>query len=66
MHHKFVIVDRRLLATGSMNWTYSAVRKNYENLVVSGDPDVVNRFREEYERIWDRLLPEPPAGGGHP
>jgi hypothetical protein len=66
MHHKFVIVDHRVVATGSLNWTYSATRKNYENLIVSTDPDVVNGFREEYERIWGRLLPQPSPDGGNP
>jgi phosphatidylserine/phosphatidylglycerophosphate/cardiolipin synthase-like enzyme len=66
MHHKFAIVDHRVLATGSLNWTHAATRSNFENLVVSSDPDVVNRFQEEYQRMWARLLPPAPADAGRP
>jgi len=52
MHHKFAIFDRRLVATGSYNWTQSAERANYENLVLLDDPDLVARFVREFQRLW--------------
>jgi cardiolipin hydrolase len=52
MHHKFAIFDNRVVATGSYNWTQSAERANYENLILLNDPKVVARFAEEFQRLW--------------
>lgn len=52
MHHKFAIVDERVVVTGSYNWTQSAERANYENLVFLDDPALVARFTEEFQRLW--------------
>jgi mitochondrial cardiolipin hydrolase len=52
MHHKFSVFDDRLVATGSYNWTNPAERVNYENLVFLSDPDLVARFRREFNRLW--------------
>ena len=52
MHHKFAIFDDRLVATGSYNWTQTAERANYENVVLIDDPKVVARFTEEFQRLW--------------
>jgi phosphatidylserine/phosphatidylglycerophosphate/cardiolipin synthase-like enzyme len=34
------------------NWTQSAERPNYENLVFLDDPDVASRFAREFQRLW--------------
>ncbi len=52
MHHKFAIFDDRLVATGSYNWTQTAERANYENVVLLDDPKLVSRFAEEFRRLW--------------
>jgi len=52
MHHKFAVFDERLVATGSYNWTQSAERANYENLILLDDSRVVARFTEEFQRLW--------------
>ncbi len=55
MHHKFAIFDRRLLATGSYNWTRSAFLENQENLLVTDDTRLVSAFERELERLWARF-----------
>jgi phosphatidylserine/phosphatidylglycerophosphate/cardiolipin synthase-like enzyme len=52
MHHKFAVFDERLVVTGSYNWTNSAERANYENLIVLDDPGLVARFQQEFRRLW--------------
>lgn len=52
MHHKFAVFDNRVVATGSYNWTNTAERANYENLVLFDDRDVVARFTREFQRLW--------------
>jgi phosphatidylserine/phosphatidylglycerophosphate/cardiolipin synthase-like enzyme len=54
MHHKFALFDHIWLLTGSYNWTRAAARENSENILVTNDTAVVRRFREEFERLWQR------------
>ena len=57
MHHKFAIFDDQTLLTGSYNWTVSASESNEENLVVTDDPSLVNPFRIEFHKLWQRFAP---------
>lgn len=52
MHHKFAIIDNRLLLTGSYNWTFSANNRNDENLVVIDDPEIIEIFQNQFEKLW--------------
>jgi phosphatidylserine/phosphatidylglycerophosphate/cardiolipin synthase-like enzyme len=51
-HHKFLVVDRALVATGSFNWTAQADGSNYENEVILRSPKLADEYRGEFERIW--------------
>ena len=48
MHHKFMIIDNRVLLTGSYNWTYNT---NAENLLLIQAQEVVEHFEGEYLRL---------------
>ncbi|MCB2406611.1 phospholipase D-like domain-containing protein [Hymenobacter lucidus] len=55
MHHKFAIADRRLVLTGSYNWTRSAALYNLENLLITDDPTALQRYTTEFDRLWDAM-----------
>ncbi len=55
MHHKFAIFDRRLLASGSYNWTRSAFSENRENVLVTDDRRLVGGFCDEFEDLWKKF-----------
>lgn len=55
MHHKFAVFDGRTVATGSYNWTRSAAELNRENVVISDDRRIVDRFIESFEQLWADL-----------
>lgn len=57
MHHKFAIVDRKVLITGSLNWTTQAIQNNRENVLIMEDKEYVRLFLEEFERIWEEFNP---------
>ena len=57
MHHKFAIVDGKVLITGSLNWTTQAIQNNRENVLITEDEEYVRLFREEFERIWEEFDP---------
>lgn len=56
MHHKFLIIDDRVLLTGSYNWSLSSENGHVENLVELRDEaaaPVMGRYRREFDRLWD-------------
>ncbi|EHB15943.1 Phospholipase D6, partial [Heterocephalus glaber] len=57
MHHKFAIVDKKVLITGSLNWTTQAIQNNRENVLIMEDAEYVRLFLEEFERIWEEFNP---------
>lgn len=54
MHHKFLIIDRRKLLTGSYNYTYSADNRNDENFLIIKDKSIVSKYYQEFLRLWDK------------
>lgn len=52
MHHKFAIIDNRLLLTGSYSWTFSANNRNDENLMVIDDPKIIEIFQNQFVNLW--------------
>ena len=57
MHHKFCIVDNKKLISGSFNWTMQAVMGNKENVIVTEDPKLVRGFVQEFEELWQEVVP---------
>lgn len=53
MHHKFIILDDRAVETGSFNFTNNASFKNQENQVYLNDPVAVDRFKKQFEGMWN-------------
>lgn len=51
MHHKYCLIDNRLLITGSYNWTINAEQKNRENIILSTDLNLVYAFEKEFLRL---------------
>ena len=51
MHHKVIVVDERLVMTGSYNFSANAEKRNDENLVVLHNPGIARRFVEEFESL---------------
>lgn len=55
MHHKFVVIDREIVVTGSYNWSSAADTDNLENIVVIECPEIAAAFTAEFDRIWPVL-----------
>lgn len=52
MHHKFMVVDGKVVATGSYNWTASAEDSNDENLLVVRSTFLAGDYSAEFSRLW--------------
>ena len=55
MHHKFAVIDSTWLINGSFNWTRSASQYNNENITVLTDPELVKKFAEKFEELWQEF-----------
>ncbi len=53
LHHKFLIVDGKWLATGSFNYTRPANELNDENVVITDSVPVVEAALKEHRRMVD-------------
>ena len=52
MHHKFMIIDKEVLLTGSYNWTASGAAYNRENVFITDEKYVLDQFISEFEKLW--------------
>ena len=55
MHHKFVVIDGKVLITGSFNWTVQAVKYNNENVIMIQDEELAKKYEKEFERLWNEF-----------
>jgi phosphatidylserine/phosphatidylglycerophosphate/cardiolipin synthase-like enzyme len=56
MHHKFAVIDDRIVFTGSFNWTYTASKHNQENLLVTTNFDIVRQYQEQFNQLWEEMF----------
>lgn len=57
-HDKVIIVDGRILETGSFNYTPTAEKANSENiLVLRHVPRVINLYQQHFETRWKHSVP---------
>ena len=53
MHHKFMVIDGKIVETGSPNFTLSGFNKNDENMLIIHDEGIATKFRDEFDTIFD-------------
>jgi phosphatidylserine/phosphatidylglycerophosphate/cardiolipin synthase-like enzyme len=51
MHHKFALIDRKIVITGSHNWSPSANERNDETLLIIENTTVAQHFTRELLRL---------------
>jgi hypothetical protein len=58
MHHKFCLIDDKILYNGSYNWTYYAEKYNIENTIkFTNERELNNDFWWEFDRITKYFKP---------
>jgi len=53
MHHKFAVIDGKVVMNGSFNWTMSAQSRNFENVVISNDSEMAHDFQKHFNHLWN-------------
>lgn len=51
MHHKFCLIDNKIVINGSFNYSYNASTNNVENIQVSDDLSTYTQFHDEFDRL---------------
>jgi phosphatidylserine/phosphatidylglycerophosphate/cardiolipin synthase-like enzyme len=54
MHHKTMIIDERIVITGSYNFSRSAETRNDENLIVIYNEEIADFFLQEFQRVYQQ------------
>jgi phosphatidylserine/phosphatidylglycerophosphate/cardiolipin synthase-like enzyme len=52
LHHKVIVVDERIVITGSMNFSTNAEESNDENVIIIDNEDLARLYIQEFERVW--------------
>ncbi|HVE12070.1 MAG TPA: phospholipase D-like domain-containing protein, partial [Elusimicrobiota bacterium] len=74
-HNKFAVLDGKLGIFGSYNWSYTAERNHYENIVFTDEAKRIRAmasyweylrglsapFEEARTKVWPKAVPAPPA-----
>jgi phosphatidylserine/phosphatidylglycerophosphate/cardiolipin synthase-like enzyme len=58
MHEKVIVIDGRVVAVGSFNFTFSAETRNDENLLIIDDPPLAVLYLAEFERVFNQAVKE--------
>ena len=62
LHHKFMLIDGRILITGSYNFTNESEFRNHEAAIFTNHKGLIQSFTAEFERLWSQGIPaESPA-----
>jgi phosphatidylserine/phosphatidylglycerophosphate/cardiolipin synthase-like enzyme len=54
MHDKYMIIDGRLLVTGSYNWSASAESYNFENAIFIQGSSIIQSYEADFDKIWGK------------
>ena len=52
MHHKFVVIDSKMVLTGSYNFSRGGMGINRENIVKVSYPHIVKAYVDEFNEMW--------------
>jgi phosphatidylserine/phosphatidylglycerophosphate/cardiolipin synthase-like enzyme len=61
LHHKLIVVDNRIVITGSLNFSTNADTSNDENVIVIDNPAIARLYMQEFERVWAQGTDPDPA-----
>ena len=71
VHHKFCIIDKKIVIAGSANWSRSAMNRNDENILIIHSPEIAMLYLAQWNNLYedsaciypasaDKLPPAPP------
>lgn len=61
LHHKYIVVDDRIVMTGSLNYSTNAEESNDENVLIVDNPEIAALYIQEFDRVWAQGSDPDPA-----
>jgi phosphatidylserine/phosphatidylglycerophosphate/cardiolipin synthase-like enzyme len=52
MHHKVIIIDGKIVVTGSYNFSNNAEHSNDENTLIIHNQAIASAYLDEFQRIF--------------
>ncbi|MBE9222917.1 competence protein ComE [Cyanobacterium stanieri LEGE 03274] len=56
LHHKFALIDNKIVITGSHNWSAAANYNNDESLLIIDNTIIAEHFRREFDRLYEDAI----------
>lgn len=56
LHHKFAIIDKNIIITGSHNWSNAANHINDETLLIIYNPLIAQHFQREFDYLYQDAI----------
>ena len=56
LHHKFALIDNKIIVTGSHNWSAAANYTNDEALLIIDNSTIAKHFSQEFDRLYDDAI----------
>jgi phosphatidylserine/phosphatidylglycerophosphate/cardiolipin synthase-like enzyme len=53
LHHKVIVIDERIVITGSLNFSTNAEESNDENVIIIDNAEIARLYMQEFERVWN-------------
>ena len=53
LHHKVVVIDERIVITGSLNFSDNANDSNDENVLIVDNADIAALYLQEFDKVWN-------------
>jgi phosphatidylserine/phosphatidylglycerophosphate/cardiolipin synthase-like enzyme len=60
-HHKVIIVDGKIVVTGSLNFSNNANQDNNENTLILQNARIAQKYLQEFSRRWAEATPPKPG-----
>jgi len=54
MHHKFIVIDDKIVITGSPNFTLSGNNRNDENMLIIFNEDLALKYGKEFDGLFEK------------
>lgn len=54
LHTKTMVIDRRIVSTGSFNWSTNATKNNDENMIMIYSPDAAAVILDQWEDVYQK------------
>jgi phosphatidylserine/phosphatidylglycerophosphate/cardiolipin synthase-like enzyme len=61
LHDKIIVVDNRIVISGSFNFSSNATDNNDENVIIVDNPEIASLYMQEFAKVWSIATDPDPA-----